>query len=192
MWYMPCGLVKVLHPHKEWAIHLSGWVHWKRHARLHNMLHCTVLLRFYKRSIVSSHSPESAYIATSNKVGEHIIHFGHGLRWCKTVIGSISWWYDAWFGSFIFLFNDCFLNKAKIYTIVPKHQNKRPMSHIAHLRKQFKSINTYDYIITLIKRRKKNIFKLMRIYWLFIWRYLNPYHPRMLVPRLFEISSVIF
>ena len=33
--------------------------------------------------------------------------------------------------------------------------NKRPMGHIAHLRKQFKSINTYDNIITLIKRRKK-------------------------------------
>ena len=31
------------------------------------------------------------------------------------------------------------------------------MGHIAHLRKQFKSINTYDYIITLIKRRKNNI-----------------------------------
>ena len=31
---------------------------------------------------------------------------------------------------------------------------KRPMDHIAHLRKQFKSINTYDYIITLIKRIK--------------------------------------
>ena len=29
------------------------------------------------------------------------------------------------------------------------------MGHIAHLRKQFKSINTYDYIITFIKRRKK-------------------------------------
>ena len=31
------------------------------------------------------------------------------------------------------------------------------MDHIAHLRKQFKSINTYDYIITLI-RRKENPF----------------------------------
>ena len=29
------------------------------------------------------------------------------------------------------------------------------MGHIAHLRKQFKSINTNDYIITLIKIRKK-------------------------------------
>ena len=35
-------------------------------------------------------------------------------------------------------------------------ENKRPMGHIAH-RKQFKSINTYDYIITLIKRRKKTL-----------------------------------
>ena len=34
-------------------------------------------------------------------------------------------------------------------------ENKRPMGHIAHLRKQFKSINTYDYVIMLIKRRKK-------------------------------------
>ena len=38
----------------------------------------------------------------------------------------------------------------------------------AHLRKQFKSINTYDYIITLIKRRKKNIIKLTRINWFFM------------------------
>ena len=29
------------------------------------------------------------------------------------------------------------------------------MGHIAQQRKQFKSINTYDYIITLIKKRKK-------------------------------------
>ena len=35
--------------------------------------------------------------------------------------------------------------------------NKRPMGHIAHLRKQFKSINTYDYIIEFIKIRKKPI-----------------------------------
>ena len=31
----------------------------------------------------------------------------------------------------------------------------------------------------------------MRIYWFFIWRNLNPYHPRMLVPRLVEIGSVV-
>ena len=37
-----------------------------------------------------------------------------------------------------------------------KLTNKRPMGHIAHLMKQFKSINTYDYIITLIKRRKNH------------------------------------
>ena len=34
------------------------------------------------------------------------------------------------------------------------------MGHIAHLRKQFKSINTYDYIITLIKKRKKKHYSL--------------------------------
>ena len=45
--------------------------------------------------------------------------------------------------------------------------NKRPMGHIAHLKKHLKSINTYDYIITLINRRKKNIIKLMIIYWFF-------------------------
>ena len=40
-----------------------------------------------------------------------------------------------------------------------KLKNKRPMGHIVHLRNQFTSINTfqesYDYIITLIQRRKK-------------------------------------
>ena len=39
--------------------------------------------------------------------------------------------------------------------------NKRPMGHIAHLRKQFKSINTYDNII----KKKKNIIIFMRIKW---------------------------
>ena len=107
------------------------------------------------------------------------------------------------------------------------------MGHIAHLRKQFKSINTYDYIIMLIKRRKKKhyllyenkwvlhlkklespspldalcqdclklaqwfwrrgFFKILSMYFCyfvinpprkrvgpFIWRNLNPLHPRML------------
>ena len=36
--------------------------------------------------------------------------------------------------------------------------NKRPMGHIAHLRKQFKSINTYGYIITWNKRRKTHYY----------------------------------
>ena len=33
------------------------------------------------------------------------------------------------------------------------------MGHIAHLRKQFKSLNKYYYIITLIKRRKKKLYE---------------------------------
>ena len=44
-----------------------------------------------------------------------------------------------------------------------KEKNKRPMGHIAHLRKQFKSINTIDYIITLIKRRKKTLLSLWEL-----------------------------
>ena len=61
--------------------------------------------------------------------------------------------------------------------------NKRPMGHIAHLRNQFKSINTYDYIITLIKRRKKTIINFMRINWYFIWTNLNLLHPRILCTK---------
>ena len=37
--------------------------------------------------------------------------------------------------------------------------NKRPMGHIAHLRKEFKSFNKSDYIITLIQRIKKNLYE---------------------------------
>ena len=37
---------------------------------------------------------------------------------------------------------------------MPGSRDKRPMGHIAYLRKQFKSINTNDYIKTLFKRRK--------------------------------------
>ena len=40
-----------------------------------------------------------------------------------------------------------------------------------------------DYIITLIKGRKKNIIKLTRINWFFIWTDLNPLHPRMLCAK---------
>ena len=63
------------------------------------------------------------------------------------------------------------------------YTNKRPMGHIAHLRKQFKSINTYDYIIMFIMRRKKTIITFMRIYWFFIWKNLNPLCPRMLCAK---------
>ena len=37
--------------------------------------------------------------------------------------------------------------------------NKRPMGHIAHLRKEFKSFNKSDYILTLIQRIKKNLYE---------------------------------
>ena len=46
--------------------------------------------------------------------------------------------------------------KREVYNTCSGMINMRPMDHIAHLRQQFKSINTFDYIITLIKIRKKN------------------------------------
>ena len=48
------------------------------------------------------------------------------------------------------------------------------MGHIAHLRKQFKSKNTYGYIITLIKRRKI----LIKITWFFILNKLESPSPK--------------
>ena len=72
-----------------------------------------------------------------------------------------------------------------------QYQNKRPMGHIAHLRKQFKSINTYDYIITMIKRRKKNIIILMRIKWFFFEQIWIPFTQGCFVPSLIEIAPVV-
>ena len=46
--------------------------------------------------------------------------------------------------------------KLHVNQVHAENLNKRPMGHIAHLRKQFNSINTYEYIITLIRRRRKN------------------------------------
>ena len=64
------------------------------------------------------------------------------------------------------------------------------MGHIAHLRKQFKSIKTYDYIITLIKRRKKTL--------LTSWEFIGssfeqtwfPFTQGCFVPSLVEIGPV--
>ena len=45
--------------------------------------------------------------------------------------------------------------------------NKRPMGHIAHPRKQFKSINTYDYH-NIDKEKEKPIIYFIGIKWFFI------------------------
>ena len=43
---------------------------------------------------------------------------------------------------------NCFAAEFRIYIIVilplPSDKNKRPMGHIAHLRNQFKSMNTFE------------------------------------------------
>ena len=48
--------------------------------------------------------------------------------------------------------NGCFVQS---FLVVLEKMNKRPMHHIAHLKNKFISINTYGYIITLIRRRQK-------------------------------------
>ena len=60
------------------------------------------------------------------------------------------------------------------------------MGHIAHLRKQIKSKNSYDYH-NADYEKKKSIFFFMRSEWFFIWTNLNPIHPRSLV----EIGPVV-
>ena len=44
---------------------------------------------------------------------------------------------------------------------------------------QFNSINTYDFIITLIKRGINTLSTFLRIEWFFIWTNLNPLHLNM-------------
>ena len=75
------------------------------------------------------------------------------------------------------------------------------MGHIVHMRHQFKSKNTYDYIITSI--REKPVISFLRIEWLFFWTTLNSLHPRRLYARYgwnwfsgseedFKMSSMYF
>ena len=64
-----------------------------------------------------------------------------------------------------------------------RHSNKRPIGYIIHLRKPFESINTYGYIITLIKRWKKTIMIFMRIKLFFICTNLNPLHLKILCAK---------
>ena len=79
-------------------------------------------------------------------------YYSHGRNWRKKSkpyrnFTLISWnltWH--WYVSLVYYFQ------------VLHDSYKRPMGHIHHLRKQFKSINMYDYIIMLIKRRKTPLF----------------------------------
>ena len=83
-------------------------------------------------------------------------------------------------------------------------KNKRPMSHISHLSEQFKSIYTYDYIITLIKRRKNLLSTLSELNGSSFKQTSIPLHPRMHCAKFswnlasgsqeegFKISSMYF
>ena len=60
-----------------------------------------------------------------------------------------------WCQALVMYFRTIFL--CERFVIIWHELNKRPMSHIAHLRKQFKSIHAYDHIITLIRRRENSL-----------------------------------
>ena len=61
---------------------------------------------------------------------------------------------------------------------------QEPMGHVAHLKKKmFKSIYTYDYIITLIRRNETPLSSFLRIRWNLIRTNLNPLNQRMLCAK---------
>ena len=68
---------------------------------------------------------------------------------------------------------------------------ERPMGHIAHLRKQFKSINIYGYIITLIKRRKKPLLSLWELNGSSFEQTWIPFTQWCFVPSLVEIGPLV-
>ena len=71
----------------------------------------------------------------------------------------------------------------KTWSVTFYDKNKKSIDHIAHLRKQFKYINTYDYIITLIKRRKNLVISHWKKEGPFIWSNLNLLNPKVLCAK---------
>ena len=68
------------------------------------------------------------------------------------------------------------------------------MGHIAHLRKvrkQLKSINTFDYIIMLIKRRKNPLSTFWELMVLHLNKLESPSSPSCFVQNLVDIGSVV-
>ena len=55
----------------------------------------------------------------------------------------------------------CMCRECRFWYQAFQSNYKRPMGHIVYLRKQFKSINTYDFTITLIQRRKNILFTIL-------------------------------
>ena len=77
---------------------------------------------------------------------------------------------------------------VNLYTFSYSSQQE---SHGPHCSPEFKSINNYNYIITLIKRRKKPIIILMIIKWCFFKQNWIPFTQGCFVPSLIEIGPVV-
>ena len=81
---------------------------------------------------------------------------------------------------------------TKTWLLYTWNDNKRHMGYIAHLRKQFKSINTYyDYIITLINRIKIPSFTLWEFNCSSFEQTWIPFTQGCFVPNLVEIAPVV-
>ena len=80
--------------------------------------------------------------------------------------------------------------KQTVYLLIPMG-NKRPIGLIAHLRKQFISINTYNYTITLIKSKKKTLLTLWELNGSSFKQTSIPFTQGCIVPSLVEISQVV-
>ena len=107
------------------------------------------------------------YIIYSSEISEKIPSCLHELSFLRDGI------------SFVFSLMAPLNNSGAYLPISPKvTNNKRPMGHIAHMRNQFKSIISYDYIITLIWKgeNQSSTFynKIIHFY-----KTLSSFHPRM-------------
>ena len=65
------------------------------------------------------------------------------------------------------------------------------MGHVAHQRKQLKSINTYDYIIMLTKRRKKPLSTFWEFNGSSYQQSWIPFTQGCFMPNLVEIGPVV-
>ena len=115
------------------------------------------------------------------------VEFVHGGQLFKTAKTKCFRWESVVKQKSWIMIVTCIWYRAFLWLVVIEVggsiTNKSPMGHIAHLRKQFKSINTYDHTITLIKRKKNHIY-FLRIEWFSIWTNLISLHPRMLYAKI--------
>ena len=149
---------------------------------------CLEIQRFFKAIIVRPVTIRAANYWTFSKFSTSLwLQPKSSIFKKRPYINSVHFWKSIFCLDQIWVF----LGDPFFVCFIYDKINKRSTGHIAHLRKKFKSINTYDFFITLIKRRKKKHYKDNKNLLVLHLKKLNPYHARMLVPRLVKIGSVV-